>query len=217
MPTVSLNSARTLSPTFTFSSAMSLPAFTLNLRPSGLSRVATRVFMSMAVTVTVPLMETLTSPAGFAPRGAASPVAVTVGSTGLAPGAIRERTAPWLTVTRTTSPTLIWSKFFTSGPILMVSVSVLPFRVTRRLAASMAVTVAVTCSTRPPETMPFSVDLWTVRGFAASSPRVATGDSARPRAARERKSLRFIVPPGACEWPESITATPACGLRPFGW
>ena len=201
MPTDSVYSARTLSPIFSLSMATSLPAFTLKLRPSGPVSVTMRVFMSILVTVTVPLMPTLTSPAGLAPRGAASPVAVTVGSTALAPGAWSERTTPWLTVTLTMSPTLIWSKFFTSGPILMVSVSFLPFSVTSRLAASMAVTVAVTCSTRPPETMPFWVDFSTVSGFAASSAaRMTAGDSARPRAARERKSLRFIVPPGAVEW-----------------
>ena len=71
MATVSVYSARTLSPILSFSMATSLPAFTLKSRPSGPVSVTRRVFMSILATVTVPLMPTLTSPAGLAPRGAA--------------------------------------------------------------------------------------------------------------------------------------------------
>ena len=82
-------SARTLSPTLTLSMATSLPAFTLNLRPSGPTSVTTRVFMSMAVTVTVPLMPTFTSPAGFSPGAAASAGGGAVGLDGLGAGRLQ--------------------------------------------------------------------------------------------------------------------------------
>ncbi len=48
-----------------------------------------------------------------------------------------------------------------------------------RVARSMAVTVAVTCSTAPPATVPVLVDLLTVMGFASSAASEAIGASAR--------------------------------------